>query len=67
MDNIVEIEIGIDHKGNAGMFDPDPDSDSEPAANQDRCRESHCVRIAEPFCGSPSIILPFLLGNPSGI
>jgi hypothetical protein len=31
MTNIVEIEIGIaigiDHKGNAGMFDTDPDPD----------------------------------------
>jgi hypothetical protein len=27
MTNVVEIEIGIaiDHKGNAGMFDTDPD------------------------------------------
>jgi hypothetical protein len=32
MNNVVEIEIGIDHKGNADMFDPDsdPDTDSDP-------------------------------------
>jgi hypothetical protein len=34
MNNVVEIEIGIemgiDHKGNADMFDTDPDSDSDP-------------------------------------
>jgi hypothetical protein len=25
----IEFEIGVDHKGNADMFDPDPDPDSE--------------------------------------
>jgi hypothetical protein len=31
MNNVVEIgiAIGIDHKGNADMFDPDPDPDTE--------------------------------------
>jgi hypothetical protein len=31
MNNVVEIEIeiGIDHKGSADMFDPDTDSDPE--------------------------------------
>jgi hypothetical protein len=29
MNNVVEIAIGIDHKGKADMFDPDPDSDPE--------------------------------------
>ena len=29
MNNVVEIGIGIDHKGNADMFDTDSDSDPE--------------------------------------
>jgi hypothetical protein len=33
MNNVVEIAIGIDHKGKADMFDPDPDPDSDPEKN----------------------------------
>jgi hypothetical protein len=33
MNNVAEIEIGIDHKGRADMFGTDPESDSYPEKN----------------------------------